>query len=69
MNAGEIPLQCLQPNTVYLILPKECVDNETVSGHSISIFELLQYLACNKLALVRLKLEENVNNMKQCECS
>ena len=64
MNAGEIPLQCLQPNTVYMILPKEDGDNGSNSGHGISIFELLQYLACNKLVLVCLKLEERGNNTK-----
>ena len=66
MNAGDIPLQCLQPNTVYMILPKdkEGGDDGSTSGHGISIFELLQYLACNRLALVCLKLEERGNNTK-----
>ena len=47
-----------------MILPKEGGDNGSASGHGISFFELLQYLACNKLALVCLKLEERGNNTK-----
>ena len=50
-NAGEVPLQCLQPNNVYLILPKAPSDSST-STDAVSLFKILQHLACNRLALV-----------------